>query len=59
MWSPANLNVAYVKENDVYYLQQDGTETRLTFDGEDGVIYNGIPDWVYEGIFYFINIIEQ
>uniref|UniRef100_A0A1L8DPB2 Venom dipeptidyl peptidase 4 n=1 Tax=Nyssomyia neivai TaxID=330878 RepID=A0A1L8DPB2_9DIPT len=48
--SPVNSNIlAFVKDNDVYVKElSNGQETRLTFDGVPGVIYNGVPDWVYE-----------
>lgn len=48
LWSPVGVTLAYVKDNDVYYRNASGNEIRLTFDGEPGVIYNGVPDWVYE-----------
>ncbi|GAB0093447.1 venom dipeptidyl peptidase 4 [Sergentomyia squamirostris] len=51
VWSPASSNtLVFVKDNDVYTknLNPGGTETRLTFDGVPGVVYNGVPDWVYE-----------
>lgn len=46
---------------------QDESPVQVTTDGEDEVIYNGVPDWVYEGIFtssfwviskYFANLEE-
>lgn len=49
VWSPVDSNtLAFVKDNDVYLKKLDGEETRLTNDGIPGVIYNGVPDWVYE-----------
>lgn len=49
LWSPTDNSIAYVKENDVYYINSvTNIERRLTFDGVPGVIYNGVPDWVYE-----------
>ncbi|XP_053673756.1 venom dipeptidyl peptidase 4 [Anopheles nili] len=48
--SPTGQSLAYVKDNNVFYraalLNQE--ERSLTSDGVPGVIYNGIPDWVYE-----------
>uniref|UniRef100_A0A182NFA4 Venom dipeptidyl peptidase 4 n=1 Tax=Anopheles dirus TaxID=7168 RepID=A0A182NFA4_9DIPT len=48
--SPTGQSLAYVKDNNVYYRAAllDPTERSLTTDGVRGVIYNGIPDWVYE-----------
>lgn len=49
LWSPTGNSIAFVKNNDVYYINAaNGIEKRLTFDGVPGVIYNGVPDWVYE-----------
>lgn len=43
----------YVKDNDVYYLSDVTAEPlRLTSTGVEGVIFNGVPDWVYEGNFF-------
>ncbi|XP_063690639.1 dipeptidyl peptidase 4-like [Bolinopsis microptera] len=45
--------VVIVAEFDVYSKTDpmatgDGAYTRHTSDGEDNVIFNGVPDWVYE-----------
>uniref|UniRef100_A0A8D8BCF4 Venom dipeptidyl peptidase 4 n=4 Tax=Culex pipiens TaxID=7175 RepID=A0A8D8BCF4_CULPI len=48
--SPTGGSLAYVKANNVFYrpnLVVD-EEVHLTEDGVPGVIYNGVPDWVYE-----------
>lgn len=58
-WSPMANCLVYVLDNDVYYHQilgPDSVETRrLTFDGKPGVVYNAVPDWVYEGIILKLN----
>ncbi|KFB44705.1 AGAP008176-PA-like protein [Anopheles sinensis] len=48
--APTGQSLAYVKDNNVYYRASllEATETSLTEDGVPGIIYNGIPDWVYE-----------
>ncbi|XP_052868310.1 venom dipeptidyl peptidase 4 [Anopheles cruzii] len=48
--SPTGQSLAYVKDNNVYYRASllDNTEIPLTTDGVPGIIYNGVPDWVYE-----------
>uniref|UniRef100_A0A6E8VW19 Venom dipeptidyl peptidase 4 n=1 Tax=Anopheles coluzzii TaxID=1518534 RepID=A0A6E8VW19_ANOCL len=48
--SPTGQSLAYVKDNNVYYRASllDPVERSLTTNGVPGVIYNGIPDWVYE-----------
>lgn len=38
----------YVLDNDVYLFRSLQTYVRLTDDGIVGVVYNGVPDWVYE-----------
>lgn len=49
VWIPGSTNrLAFVRNNDVYLRNEDGVERRLTFDGVPGIIYNGVPDWVYE-----------
>ncbi|XP_037032267.1 inactive dipeptidyl peptidase 10-like isoform X3 [Bradysia coprophila] len=41
--------IAFVYENDVYYKPkvQNDLVCRITTTGKEGVIYNGIPDWLY------------
>ncbi|XP_070569513.1 inactive dipeptidyl peptidase 10-like isoform X8 [Ptychodera flava] len=48
-WSPED-QLVFVYENDIYYQYYAGTEeaTRVTADGVPNLIYNGIPDWLYE-----------
>lgn len=42
----------FVQNNDIYYKRlEDEDPVQLTFDGVKDVIFNGIPDWVYEGMF--------
>lgn len=41
---------AYVWNNNVYVKASPTAETvQITEDGEENKIFNGIPDWVYEG----------
>lgn len=49
-FAPSGQGLAYILENNIYYLKLDalGLPEVITSDGEPGVIYNGIPDWVYE-----------
>ena len=44
----------YVQENNIYYLKDIRSEEtiEITTDGEIDQIYNGIPDWLYEGMYY-------
>lgn len=41
----------YIFENNIYY-QSDvkSNSLRLTSSGKEGVVFNGIADWLYEGM---------
>ena len=42
--------LAVVKDNDLYYLEDiSALPERLTNSGLEGLIFNGIADWLYEG----------
>ncbi|XP_078045888.1 venom dipeptidyl peptidase 4 [Augochlora pura] len=50
-WSPKKNALVYVLDNDIYYQQFDNAGSRvrrLTYTGVPDVIFNGVPDWVYE-----------
>lgn len=48
-WGPKGNQLVYVLDNNVYYMPEIGTESvQLTTNGVLEVIFNGIPDWVYE-----------
>lgn len=47
-WSPIKDRLGYVYNNNVFIHYDDSIELQITSDGVNGVIYNGIPDWVYE-----------
>lgn len=48
-FSPQANQVAYVKENNLFYVDLiSGKETQITFDGKKNEIINGASDWVYE-----------
>ncbi|XP_014681966.1 PREDICTED: dipeptidyl aminopeptidase-like protein 6 [Priapulus caudatus] len=50
-WAPVGHSLAMVYKNNIYY-KQDAWDAekplRVTHDGEMAVVFNGIPDWVYE-----------
>lgn len=48
IWSPNAEHIVYVLDNDVYFFRGLQSTVRLTTDGIVGVVYNGVPDWVYE-----------
>ncbi|XP_043064670.1 venom dipeptidyl peptidase 4-like isoform X2 [Drosophila ficusphila] len=47
-WSPLRDRLAYVYLNNVFIHFSEKMEVSITDDGVDGVVYNGVPDWVYE-----------
>ena len=50
-WNRHDSSIVYVHENDIYVRPTPDalSDSRLTTDGEREAIFNGIPDWVYEG----------
>ena len=50
-WSPQSNALAYVTQNDVYFLADvtNGQAKRLTTNGAFNAVYNGIADWTYQG----------
>jgi len=56
-WSPTGNGIAFVYGYNIYYRRDASPTTavnQITTDGsEENAIYNGIADWVYEGIFSF------
>lgn len=48
-WSPNSIDVAYVKQNNIFLYSSNTYETikTVTTDGSSQV-FNGKPDWVYE-----------
>lgn len=48
-FAPNGNGLAYIQDNNIYYMNFEfGLPAIITVDGVPGVIYNGIPDWVYE-----------
>ena len=48
-FSPNSTEVAFVKENNLYYKELNSNqEIQVTTDGKKGSIINGASDWVYE-----------
>uniref|UniRef100_A0A4W3HLW5 Dipeptidyl peptidase like 10 n=1 Tax=Callorhinchus milii TaxID=7868 RepID=A0A4W3HLW5_CALMI len=48
-WGIVGQQLVYIFENNIYY-QTDvkNSALRLTSSGKEGIIYNGIADWLYE-----------
>ncbi len=55
IFSPNSKMIAYVRNNNIFLvdLRKDAQESQVTFDGKQGEIINGIPDWVNEEEFAF------
>ncbi|XP_059144564.1 dipeptidyl peptidase 4-like isoform X2 [Physella acuta] len=48
-WSPTGHALVLVEDNNIYYKQNVTAEpVRITDSGIKNLIYNGVPDWVYE-----------
>ena len=53
-WVPGtSAGLILVKQNDIYYKEHPTKENihRITSDGEPGVVFNGVTDWIYKGDF--------
>lgn len=51
-WGPTGSQLVLVQDNDLYYKASGSAQSRvvrLTSSGKPGVVFNGIPDWLYEG----------
>lgn len=56
-WAPVGTGLVYVFKNNIYYITAPENvlkPERITSDGVEGVIYNGVPDWVYEGLYSIV-----
>lgn len=51
-WAPLTDDLIYILNNDIYYMRFSNNGfndvQRVTYDGITGIVYNGVPDWVYE-----------
>ncbi|XP_053209557.1 dipeptidyl peptidase 4-like isoform X2 [Panonychus citri] len=48
-WGPKKDDLVFVYNNNLYYQPSvNAPSVQLTHDGNESVIYNGIPDWLYE-----------
>lgn len=57
-FAPSGHGLVYVLDNNIYYLEDFSVDVSnpvaVTEIGTKGVVYCGVPDWVYEGDFIFI-----
>ena len=52
VWSSVGSAMAMVRDNNIYYREtMDHTLEKITTTGEVGSLYNGVPDWLYGGIY--------
>ena len=51
-WLGKTTALIIVSENDIYLRQSptDEDDIRLTHTGIPGIVYNGITDWLYQGM---------
>ena len=49
-WSPDGTAVVFVYNNDIYYKPKVEKDLvcRITNTGKQNILYNGVPDWLYE-----------
>ncbi|XP_054706739.1 inactive dipeptidyl peptidase 10-like [Uloborus diversus] len=48
-WGNKGNQMAYVYKNNVYYLPTvNGTHYLVSSEGVEGIVFNGVPDWLYE-----------
>ncbi|XP_019772128.1 inactive dipeptidyl peptidase 10 isoform X2 [Dendroctonus ponderosae] len=49
-WLRDTTSLLIIFNNDIYYRHspEDETNTRLTFTGQPDVVFNGVPDWLYQ-----------
>ncbi|XP_012882665.1 PREDICTED: dipeptidyl aminopeptidase-like protein 6 [Dipodomys ordii] len=48
-WGPKGQQLIFIFENNIYYRAHVGKQAiRVVSTGKEGVIYNGLSDWLYE-----------
>ncbi|CAH2282018.1 dipeptidyl aminopeptidase 6 isoform X1 [Pelobates cultripes] len=48
-WGPRGQQLIFIFENNIYYqMNVDSRAIRLVSTGKEGVIFNGLSDWLYE-----------
>uniref|UniRef100_A0A8C9WJ28 A-type potassium channel modulatory protein DPP6 n=1 Tax=Scleropages formosus TaxID=113540 RepID=A0A8C9WJ28_SCLFO len=48
-WGPRGQQLIFIFENDIYYRADvNGRTIRLVSSGKEGVVFNGLSDWLYE-----------
>ncbi|MED6270278.1 hypothetical protein CHARACLAT_008667, partial [Characodon lateralis] len=50
-WGPQDQQLIFIFENNIYYRSKvESRSIRLVSTGKEGVIFNGLSDWLYEGV---------
>lgn len=59
-WLGNTTSLVIVVDNDIYLKQSpsDEEDIRITDTGKHDLIYNGVPDWLYQGKFVVYGSIE-
>lgn len=54
-WLGNTTAIIFVIENDIFIRQSPLIENdiRITSTGNENKIYNGVPDWLYQGNFFY------
>uniref|UniRef100_A0A3Q3XQZ9 Dipeptidylpeptidase IV N-terminal domain-containing protein n=1 Tax=Mola mola TaxID=94237 RepID=A0A3Q3XQZ9_MOLML len=48
-WGPRGHQLIYIFENNIYYqADMRSSSLRITSSGRDGLVFNGLADWLYE-----------
>lgn len=55
-FTPHGHSLILVHKNDIYYMSGPKSQQsyRITKSAVPGTVYNGVPDWLYEGLSYFL-----
>lgn len=50
-WLGNTTALLIIFDNDIYlrHSPSEDNDTRLTFTGKPDTVYNGLPDWLYQG----------
>lgn len=56
-WLGNTTSIIIVADNDIFVRQSPSMEEdiRITSTGQENNIYNGVPDWLYQGNYIFSN----
>lgn len=59
-WLGNTTSLVIVVDNDIYLKQSpsDEDDIRITNTGKPDLIYNGVPDWLYQGE-YNLNLVKM